>query len=120
VEWDDETNDFNIANNFHSMTVMSVNAMCYSVPLSTANTKTGYDYNEYDVIVDLNKSRIAVSQGAIETTVQGIQDLFGDNLVNVYNMQGVMLRHNVAQNEATQGLPNGIYIVGNKKVLVRQ
>lgn len=120
VEWDDDTNDFNIANNFHSMTVMSVNAMCYSVPLSTANTKTGYDYNEYDVIVDLNKSRIAVSQGAIETTVQGIQDLFGDNLVNVYNMQGVMLRHNVAQNEATQGLPNGIYIVGNKKVLVRQ
>lgn len=39
--------------------------------------------------------------------------------VNVYNTQGQLLRQNVSPAQATNGLPAGIYIVGNKKVIVR-
>lgn len=41
-----------------------------------------------------------------------------DSIVNVYNMQGVVIRTNVDATTATQGLPRGIYIVGNKKVFI--
>ncbi len=42
-----------------------------------------------------------------------------DKPVNVYNTQGQLLRQNVVPSQATQGLPAGIYIVGDKKVIVR-
>lgn len=40
-------------------------------------------------------------------------------IVNVYNMQGVKVASNVEKTTATQGLPSGLYIVGDKKVLVK-
>ncbi len=40
-------------------------------------------------------------------------------LVNVVNLQGVVVRKDVPAATATQGLPAGLYIVGNKKVIVR-
>lgn len=39
--------------------------------------------------------------------------------VDVYNMSGVAIRRQVSPAEATRGLTPGLYIVGNKKVLVR-
>jgi hypothetical protein len=42
-----------------------------------------------------------------------------DGYVDVYNMQGQLLRHQVLRASATQGLPPGIYIVGHDKVIVR-
>lgn len=39
--------------------------------------------------------------------------------VNVYTTDGVLLRKHVDSTTATQGLKKGIYIVGNKKVLVK-
>ncbi len=39
--------------------------------------------------------------------------------VNVYNTQGQLLRQNVLPSQATTSLPAGIYIVGDKKVIVR-
>lgn len=41
-----------------------------------------------------------------------------DASVNVYNMQGMLIRSNVPANEATYGLPAALYIVGGKKVIV--
>lgn len=41
-----------------------------------------------------------------------------NELVNVYSITGVMIRRSVKVSEATKGLEKGIYIVGNKKVLV--
>ena len=37
--------------------------------------------------------------------------------VDVYSLQGVQLRKNVARDAALEGLPAGIYIVGGKKVV---
>lgn len=42
-----------------------------------------------------------------------------DRPVDVYNTQGQLLRQGVMPDQATQGLPAGIYIVGGKKILVR-
>lgn len=39
--------------------------------------------------------------------------------VDVYSLQGLLIRRGVAREEATAGLPSGIYIVGGKKVIVR-
>lgn len=42
-----------------------------------------------------------------------------NGLVDVYNLQGIMVRSQVPSNEATQGLPAGIYIAGHRKVIVK-
>ena len=42
-----------------------------------------------------------------------------NTLVNVYNVQGQLIRENVKAGEATLNLPRGIYIVGDKKVVVK-
>lgn len=39
--------------------------------------------------------------------------------VNVYNMQGVMLKRNVDPATAIDGLAPGLYIIGNRKVLIK-
>jgi hypothetical protein len=36
--------------------------------------------------------------------------------VDVYNLMGIKVRSQVKANEALNGLPSGMYIVGNKKV----
>ncbi len=42
-----------------------------------------------------------------------------NDIVNVYNTQGQLLRSNVKASDATRDLPRGVYIVGNKKVIVK-
>lgn len=51
----------------------------------------------------------------------GVDDVTEDapKVVDVYNMQGVRVRKGVQRIEATQGLPQGIYIIGGEKVLVK-
>ena len=39
--------------------------------------------------------------------------------VNVYTLTGIMVKQHVSPKEATHDLPSGIYIIGNKKVMVR-
>ncbi|MCQ2288181.1 MAG: Ig-like domain-containing protein [Muribaculaceae bacterium] len=55
------------------------------------------------------------------TELSGINDITtGDNApVNVYNTAGQLIRTNVNPETATQGLPAGFYLVGNKKVVVK-
>lgn len=50
-----------------------------------------------------------------------VPDMSIDNnkLVDVYDITGIVVRKGVVNSEATNGLPNGIYIVGNKKIYVR-
>lgn len=56
------------------------------------------------------------------STVTAVETLNVDNanaLVNVYNMQGQLLKQGVNQNIATQSLRPGIYLIGGKKVVVK-
>ena len=61
----------------------------------------------------VNALRILV--GDATSIRQALND--GTLPVDVYNLQGVQLRKNVARDAALEGLPAGIYIVGGKKVV---
>lgn len=60
-------------------------------------------------------------QVIVETDIiTGINEMTDStNPVNVYNMLGTPVKSNVAPADATIGLPPGIYILGNKKVMVK-
>ena len=50
----------------------------------------------------------------------GVEDIIQDlpEYVNVYGINGTLVKRNVSSSEAFQGLPKGIYIVGNRKVVI--
>ena len=52
----------------------------------------------------------------------GINSVVNDGaetVVDVYNLQGVRVRKSVQRSEATQDLPQGIYIINGEKILVK-
>lgn len=50
----------------------------------------------------------------------GITNTFSNtDIVDVYTLTGVIVKQHVSASEATLSLPAGIYIIGNKKVVVR-
>ena len=52
----------------------------------------------------------------------GINSVINDGAeaaIDVYNLQGVRVRKGVKRNEATQDLPQGIYIINGEKILVK-
>lgn len=69
---------------------------------------------EYSGEVGVNQRLISFEDatGISETMVEG-------GLADVYTLSGVEVRHQVNESEATQGLPQGIYIVNGKKVVVK-
>ena len=76
------------------------------------------------LVVDAN----AYQPSGIRIATVGLYDMAGvgdvalgdaDQAVNVYSLQGVLLRSGVEPSAATTGLPAGIYIVGDKKITVR-
>ncbi|MBR5117723.1 MAG: M6 family metalloprotease domain-containing protein [Muribaculaceae bacterium] len=56
---------------------------------------------------------------SIPTAVESLNMDKNDALVNVYNMQGQLIKQGVNANIATQGLRPGIYLIGGKKVVVK-
>lgn len=69
---------------------------------------------EYSGEVGVNQRLISFEDatGISETMVEG-------GLADVYTLSGVEVRHQVNESEATQGLPQGVYIVNGKKVVVK-
>ena len=56
---------------------------------------------------------------AITTSIGGVKAGDGTVLTNVYTLDGRLLRRQVKSTNATEGLPKGVYIVGNKKIVVK-
>lgn len=75
----------------------------------------GYNYGASEFTPHLFKI-----EGDIVTGVDEIVEEEEMNaLVNVYNMQGMLIKQSVEQENALTDLPAGFYIVGDKKVLKR-
>lgn len=53
----------------------------------------------------------------IDVSVDAIND--ASAIVNVYSLQGVLVRGSVEASRATEGLPAGLYIISGRKVLVK-
>ena len=61
-----------------------------------------------------------ISINGVINNIANVEISAGDNAsVDVYTVDGVLLKRNVKVAEATKNLPKGIYIVGKKKVLVK-
>lgn len=72
-----------------------------------------------------NKKRLVIDDltwttyTSVPVTPTAVADIATEpSLVDVYTMDGCLLRHNVPVAEATTGLPNGVYLVNNKKVII--
>ena len=98
------------------------------VTLNVSSTRT-IDNNDFITLKPIYfvdyKENIYYNNSNLDINILGFSSI--DNItvdennkpVNVYNTQGQLLRQGVMPYEATNGLPSGIYIVGNKKVIVR-
>lgn len=74
------------------------------------------DQNYKGWVAEYGKLSI-VTDPTIEPT--GVTEVIGSHAqVDVYNAQGVLIKRQVDMSSATEGLPSGIYIIGNKKVVV--
>lgn len=78
------------------------------------------DVNKIEQVPDVEVAYVVYVSGKAGLNV-GIHDVVLDasKPVNVYTIDGVLLRKDVMPTEATKGLAKGIYIVGKEKVLVR-
>ena len=78
------------------------------------------DVNKIEQVPDAEVAYVVYVSGKAGLNV-GIHDVVLDasKPVNVYTVDGVLLRKDVMPAEATKGLAKGIYIVGKEKVLVR-
>lgn len=111
----------------HSATTTNGNeGTLFNITVKAEETFTGNDYITIGNIIAVEPSELTHEIGDLEVevgTTTGVKDINIDNAdngpVNVYNMNGQLIRQNVERNDATTGLPSGIYIVGGKKVIVR-
>lgn len=77
----------------------------------TPDYETGVEAGADDITFDLGN---AVIDAIDETDVVVVP-----SVVNVYSVNGMLLRKDVKAATATQGLPAGLYIVGGAKVIVK-
>ncbi len=99
-------NNGNIASS-NATTQIGVNSGYIHVPAGTAPVVAGAD----DVTIDLGKVVINSIDNAAVVVLP--------KTVNVYGINGALLRSNVKSADATKGLPAGLYIIGGNKVLVK-
>jgi hypothetical protein len=83
--------------------------MTLSAGKQTIRLKDGAQYSPSGMHI----STLTLSDAAGVETINADTDKAN---VNVYSLQGILLRSNVAKADALNDLPSGIYIVGDKKV----
>ena len=111
----------------HSATTTSGNeGTLLNITVKADEYFTGNDVVTIDNIIAVEPSELVHEIDDVDVevgTTTGVKDINIDTVdngpVDVYNMNGQLLRHNVERNEATTGLPSGIYIVGGKKVIIK-
>ena len=111
----------------HNATAMKGNSgTLFNITVKSDDSFGDNDYINIDNIIAVEPTELVhlINDLTLEVgNTTGVKDISIDSNpagpVDVYNMNGQLLRHNVERNDATQGLPAGIYIVGGKKVIVR-
>jgi hypothetical protein len=76
--------------------------------------------SEYYTFVVKNDINIVLLQDYPIGVDQVAAEKENDPFVNVYTINGYLLKHHVKESEALEGLNRGIYIVGRKKVFVNK
>ena len=111
----------------HNATAMNGNeGTILNVTVKASDTFSGNDVITIDNIIAVEPNEQAHLIGDLTLEVgnaTGVKDINIDQAANgpvdVHNVNGQLLRKGVERDQATQGLPSGIYIVGGKKVIIR-
>lgn len=75
----------------------------------------------YEILTDTEGGKNLVNDVTADYSdgVQAVKTVDENAPVNVYTVDGRLVKQNVLPGEAVNGLDRGLYIVGNKKVIVR-
>ena len=88
-----------------------------AIVLKDAPVKEGYIFSGWSEAPETMPAADVVIEGTF--TVDGIDAVVTNRLVDVYTLQGVMVKRQVLVEELEQELPTGIYIVNGKKMVVK-
>lgn len=111
-------NNINIEEGYYILTSNTVQK-CGTGCNVNAN-RAYFDMNEVPEYVESNNSkrRLEVNGSGVVNSIDGIINGYIKK-VDVYNVCGVKIRSGVDFDKATIGLNKGLYIIGNKKVIIR-
>jgi len=120
--------DYNgLVGTLQGMTIKGQASLYFLNSVLNVATDAGYTLQGRDGYIDFTKVKDLGGQIDKTITINGIindiqnVEIVEENseFVDVYTIDGVLLKRNVKASEATDNLSKGIYIVGKKKVLVK-
>ena len=79
--------------------------------------KEGYTFSGWSEIPTIMPAGDIVVTGSFQLT--DITDITFDGTVDVYNLQGVIVKRNIHIADMEKELPKGIYIVNGKKIMIK-
>ena len=79
-------------------------------------TKKGYTFSGWSEVPKKMPAHDVIVHGSF--MVDGIETLTTDKVVDVYTLQGVLIKSQIRVTELEKELPHGIYIIDGKKVLI--
>ena len=85
--------------------------------LITDPVREGYTFSGWSEVPETMPAQDVTVTGSF--TVNGINAVVSDKFVDVYTLQGTLIKRQIAVEELEHELPTGIYIVNGKKMLVR-
>ena len=88
-----------------------------AITAEDAPTKEGYIFSGWSEIPAIMPAKDVTVTGTF--SVDGIDAVVTNQLVNVYTLQGVMVKRQVVIDELENELPAGLYIVNGKKMIIR-
>ncbi len=88
-----------------------------AIMLKDAPVKDGYIFSAWSEAPETMSASDVTIEGSF--TVDGIETVVTNRLVDVYTLQGVMMKRQIPVEELEQELPGGIYIVNGKKMVVK-
>lgn len=117
TKWEPETVWANNDQITHTPKIATVDLQNIDVPASLADVNAVMIQGNKETGNPFNITAVVLRNGAsgVVTTIESDNC----NITDIYNLQGVKIRSKLPKESATEDLPSGVYIVGDKKVLVR-
>lgn len=83
----------------------------------TSPTKEGYTFSGWSEVPKTMPAHDVVITGSFEAN--GIEEVMTDTRVDVYNLQGIKVKEQVLSEELEKILPQGVYVVNGRKMVVK-
>ena len=81
-------------------------------------TKEGHTFSGWMCEYTIMPAKDIVVEGSFNIT--GISEIITDRLVDVYSLQGVIIKRKINVSELEMELSSGVYIINGKKVYIKQ